>query len=98
MSSAGSFRTETDTMAATAAHVTDVSDQIKAQLAKLAGQLDPVAGSAHFNVPEAEALHLMDALRARLPGYLVPRLVREVPGAPSKMPVGPGIGTASDAG
>ena len=60
--------------------------------------LDPVAGSAHFDVPEAEALRLMDALRARLPGYLVPRLVREVPGAPSKMPVGLGIGTASDAG
>jgi len=60
--------------------------------------LDPVAGSAHFDVPETEALHLMEALRARLPGYLVPRLVREVPGAPSKMPVGLGMGTASDAG
>jgi len=60
--------------------------------------LDPVAGAAHFNVPEAEALGLMDALRGRLPGYLVPRLVREVPGAPSKMPVGSSIGTASDGG
>jgi EF-P beta-lysylation protein EpmB len=49
--------------------------------------LDPVAGSAHFDVPEAEALDLMGRLRARLPGYLVPKLVREVPGAPSKMPV-----------
>jgi len=49
--------------------------------------LDPVAGSAHFDVPEAEALALMDALRASLPGYLVPRLVREVPGAPAKQPV-----------
>jgi EF-P beta-lysylation protein EpmB len=57
--------------------------------------LDPVAGSAHFDVPEAEALELMARLRARLPGYLVPKLVREVPGAPSKMPVGIGIGTAS---
>jgi KamA family protein len=51
--------------------------------------LDPVAGAAHFDVPEAEALALMTALRAELPGYLVPRLVREVPGAPSKMPVLP---------
>jgi L-lysine 2,3-aminomutase len=49
--------------------------------------LDPVAGAAHFDVPEAEALALMTELRAGLPGYLVPRLVREVPGAPSKMPV-----------
>jgi EF-P beta-lysylation protein EpmB len=51
--------------------------------------LDPVAGAAHFDVPEAEALVLMTELRAQLPGYLVPRLVREVPGAPSKMPVVP---------
>jgi L-lysine 2,3-aminomutase len=51
--------------------------------------LDPVAGAAHFDVPEAEALALMTELRAQLPGYLVPRLVREVPGAPSKMPVMP---------
>jgi len=51
--------------------------------------LDPVAGAAHFDVPEAEALALMTELRAGLPGYLIPRLVREVPGAPSKMPVLP---------
>lgn len=49
--------------------------------------LDPVAGAAHFDVPETEALALVEDLRARLPGYLVPRLVREVPGAPAKMPV-----------
>jgi len=49
--------------------------------------LDPVAGAAHFDVPEPEALGIMSELRGRLPGYLVPRLVREVPGAPSKMPV-----------
>ena len=29
-----------------------------------------------------------DALRERLPGYLVPRLVREVAGAPCKLPLG----------
>lgn len=49
--------------------------------------LDRVQGAAHFEVGEAEALRLMDAIRARLPGYLVPRLVREVAGASSKMPV-----------
>jgi EF-P beta-lysylation protein EpmB len=47
---------------------------------------DPVAGAAHFDVPLAEARALEDALRARLPGYLVPRLVREVPGETSKTP------------
>ena len=49
--------------------------------------LDPVAGAAHFDVPEARALEIMAELRTRLPGYLVPKLVREVPGAPAKMPV-----------
>jgi len=53
--------------------------------------LDPVAGAAHFDVPEARAIGLVAELRARLPGYLVPKLVREVPGAPSKMPV-PALG------
>lgn len=46
--------------------------------------LDRVAGAAHFDVDEATAKTLVAALRARLPGYLVPRLVREVPGRLSK--------------
>jgi EF-P beta-lysylation protein EpmB len=46
--------------------------------------LDRVRGAAHFEVPEAEARVLYAALAARLPGYLVPRLVREVPGASGK--------------
>lgn len=50
-------------------------------------QLDRVAGAAHFEVPEAEALALEAALRARLPGYLVPKLVRELAGANSKLPL-----------
>jgi EF-P beta-lysylation protein EpmB len=50
-------------------------------------QLDRVAGVAHFEVDDPRARTLMDALRARLPGYLVPRLVREVAGAPSKTPL-----------
>ena len=50
-------------------------------------QLDKVTGAAHFEVSDARALDLIDALRARLPGYLVPKLVRELPGDPSKRPV-----------
>jgi EF-P beta-lysylation protein EpmB len=50
-------------------------------------QLDPVAGAAHFAVTDARAMQLHRELIARLPGYLVPRLVREVPGAPGKLPL-----------
>ena len=46
--------------------------------------LDRVRGAAHFEVDEARARELMAALAARLPGYLLPRLAREVPGAPAK--------------
>jgi EF-P beta-lysylation protein EpmB len=46
--------------------------------------LDPVAGAAHFDVDEQTGKQLVAALRARLPGYLVPRLVRETPGELSK--------------
>jgi L-lysine 2,3-aminomutase len=49
--------------------------------------LDPVAGAAHFDVGRVEALALEDAMRAALPGYLVPRFVREVPGGLAKTPV-----------
>jgi len=49
--------------------------------------LDRVRGAAHFEVPEDEARALVEGLRTRLPGYLVPRLVREVPGERSKTPV-----------
>jgi len=50
-------------------------------------QLDRVAGAAHFEVGDAEALGLHAALVARLPGYLVPRLVREIAGEPGKTPL-----------
>ncbi|HRJ53898.1 MAG TPA: EF-P beta-lysylation protein EpmB [Candidatus Thiothrix moscowensis] len=49
--------------------------------------LDRVAGAAHFEVPEAEAARLMGKIRQRLPGFLVPKLVREVAGERAKMPV-----------
>jgi len=50
-------------------------------------QLDRVQGAAHFEVPDAQARALHAALAARLPGYLVPRLVRELPGQPGKTPL-----------
>lgn len=49
--------------------------------------LDRVAGAAHFDVDEAKAVGLIDTLRRQLPGYLVPRLVREEAGRPCKTPV-----------
>jgi EF-P beta-lysylation protein EpmB len=52
--------------------------------------LDPVAGAAHFEVPLARAERLLVELRSRLPGYLVPRMVRELAGEPSKTPVSGG--------
>ncbi len=48
---------------------------------------DQVRGTAHFDITESRARRLMTDLRARLPGYLVPRLVRELPGMASKQPV-----------
>jgi len=50
-------------------------------------QLDRVAGAAHFEVTDPQALALHQRLRTRLPGYLVPRLVREEPGALAKTPI-----------
>ncbi len=50
-------------------------------------QLDRVHGTAHFEVADERAVALIDTLRSRLPGYAVPRLVREVPGELSKSPV-----------
>jgi len=55
--------------------------------------LDKVQGAAHFDVPETRAINLIKTLRNRLPGYLVPRLVREIAGAPTKVPA-EGLGSA----
>ncbi len=46
--------------------------------------LDPVQGAMHFEVPSSRATALIDALRLQLPGFLVPRLVREQAGEGSK--------------
>jgi L-lysine 2,3-aminomutase len=49
---------------------------------------DRVAGTHHYDVTEARGRALIDALSRRLPGYLVPRLAREIPGAPAKQILG----------
>jgi EF-P beta-lysylation protein EpmB len=47
--------------------------------------LDKVKGTSHFNVTDSKAKKLRTALQAALPGYLVPRLMREVPGEKHKV-------------
>lgn len=46
--------------------------------------LDPVEGASHFQVSKDQALNLVTQLRAKLPGYLIPRLAVELPGKSSK--------------
>ena len=41
--------------------------------------LDKVNGAMHFDIPETEVMQIYHQLQSMLPGYLVPRLVREVP-------------------
>jgi EF-P beta-lysylation protein EpmB len=50
-------------------------------------QLDRVQGATHFEVPLEIGLRLMRDLRERLPGYAVPRYVRELAGQPYKTPL-----------
>jgi EF-P beta-lysylation protein EpmB len=49
--------------------------------------LDPVNGAAHFSVPDEQARKILAGVRRELPGYLVPKLVREQTGAPYKIPL-----------
>jgi len=51
--------------------------------------LDHVRGAAHFDVPEARARLIAGQLAAKMPGYLVPRLAREIYGAPAKVTLAP---------
>ncbi|MCR9191752.1 MAG: EF-P beta-lysylation protein EpmB [Gammaproteobacteria bacterium] len=46
--------------------------------------LDPVQGAHHFDIPLAQALSIYTALQRDVPGYLLPRLVRETAGIPYK--------------
>lgn len=50
-------------------------------------QLDPVRGAMHFEVDDVRAKAIVEVLRGKLPGYAVPKLVRELPGQTSKTPV-----------
>jgi L-lysine 2,3-aminomutase len=50
--------------------------------------LDRVQGTAHFEVGPEEGASIVRELSHQLPGYLVPRLVREEPGAPAKVAIG----------
>jgi EF-P beta-lysylation protein EpmB len=73
-----------------------VNDQLQAQVdlseALIAGGvlpyylhlLDKVSGAAHFDVPKEKALQLHRQLQHQLSGYLVPKLVEEIPGQPAK--------------
>lgn len=49
--------------------------------------LDAVDGAAHFAVSKQQAITLLSQLRARLPGYLVPKMVQEQAFAPNKVPI-----------
>lgn len=46
--------------------------------------LDPVEGAAHFDITIEDAQKLMGKVAAELPGYLVPKLAKEIPGKTSK--------------
>ena len=46
--------------------------------------LDKVEGAEHFAIPDNAAKLLHNALKNQLPGYLVPKLVREIPKAGAK--------------
>ncbi len=46
--------------------------------------LDKVQGAAHFDVNDERAISLLNSLKQGLPGYLVPKLVKEISGERSK--------------
>jgi EF-P beta-lysylation protein EpmB len=49
--------------------------------------LDQVEGAAHFALEKGTILKLQQQLQSRLPGYLMPKMVREIAGAPYKTPI-----------
>ena len=49
--------------------------------------LDKVAGAAHFDKDEQSSIKLYWSLLAALPGYLVPKLVKELPNKLFKVPI-----------
>lgn len=51
-------------------------------------QLDRVQGGAHFEVSEEDGLRLISEVSRTLPGYAVPKYVKEIAGESSKTPCG----------
>ncbi|WP_440054242.1 EF-P beta-lysylation protein EpmB [Pseudoalteromonas sp. T1lg65] len=49
--------------------------------------LDKVEGASHFDVEEVEAVNVTREMLENLPGFLVPKLVREIGGKQSKTPI-----------
>ncbi|MEK6248301.1 MAG: EF-P beta-lysylation protein EpmB [Planctomycetales bacterium] len=47
-------------------------------------QLDRVQGAAHFEVPIARGMEMIQQMRSQLPGYAVPRYVQEIGGETHK--------------
>lgn len=66
--------------------LTDLSHQLFASgvLPYYLHQMDAVQNAAHFTVAEADAIKIHQQLMTQLPGYLVPKLVKEVAGQRSK--------------
>ena len=50
-------------------------------------QLDLVQGAMHFEVNDRRAREIINHLQENLPGYAIPRLVREIAGRASKTPL-----------
>lgn len=50
-------------------------------------QLDRVQGAMHFEVPEEKGKQLMSQLGTLVPGYALPKYVREIPNQPQKTPI-----------
>lgn len=48
---------------------------------------DPVQGAAHFDVQEKTAIKIVNEMLAVLPGFLMPKLVREIAGKANKTPI-----------
>ena len=76
--------------------VNDAPETLAALYERLAGlrvlpyylhQLDRVLGAHHFDVPIVRGREIVQELRRRLPGYLVPRYVQERPGEQAKVPL-----------
>lgn len=59
-------------------------------------QLDPIRGSAHFKVPVAKGLEIIESLRGHTSGYALPQYVIDAPGGGGKVPVNPGYVVGRD--